>query len=216
MGFFVRVGLCVCLIAVAAAAEPASKTYEQWVAMAEAGDPATDFTALRKSYTASSKYDGYSSDYRDLRADIWKFAQAKDCKQLLALSQKALKGDYTLIEVHIHRKICLRSMGDAAGTQQEDFVISGLTRSLMGSGDGKSPQTAYVVMTMAEETMVDNFLELDQRQQALINKDGHNYDLIEGTNRDTGKPMAVYFNVDAMFGSLTKMLGGADGKDTGK
>ena len=196
------------LAAVPAQAQAAEKTYAELVAQAESGDLATDFTALRMAYVKSDGYDGYNNKYHDLYQPLWKAALAKDCNKVIAISDEALKSDYTLVSVHMARATCFKEMGDQARAEHEDAVGHGLAHSVFGSGDGKSTATAYIVITMDEEHLVEGNLHLDGDKQSLINEGGHSYDLIEGPNRDTHERIAVYFNVDAMFGSLMKIFGG--------
>jgi hypothetical protein len=194
---------------VAASAEPAAKTYEQLVAQAESGDPATDFTALRMAYAQSADYDGYGMASDGQRQAFIDAANAEDCPKAITFSEALLKADYTYPLVHLVRAVCFDKQGNAAHAQLEGAIFKGLTNSILASGDGKSTATAYVVVTMAEERFVLMHFDLDEKLQALVTEGGHNYDRIDGVNEKTGAKESLYFNVDAMFGSLTRKLGGA-------
>lgn len=189
-----------------ARAQTAPKPYADLVAQAESGDPATDYTALRNAYVVSGEYDGYSTKVHELYDVLWPAFQAKDCAKAIATSDEMLKIDYTLVTVHFIRSDCFKQMGDQARAGREDAIGKGLAHSLLSSGDGKSTATAYVVVTMAEERFVLGYLELKEEKQSLVNAGGHNFDLIEGTNTKTGEKASAFFNVDAMFGSLTRSL----------
>lgn len=209
MGFFVRAGLCALMLAlIPAAADPApEKTFEQWVAMAEAGDPAVDYTALRQAYVRSPGYDGYGMSWADKRKAFAANGESRDCAKGLALSADILKIDYTYTVAHLLRSVCLRQQGDLAGSEREKFIFRGLLQSVLASGDGNSPKTALVVFTMAEERFVLSYFDLTEKMQALVVDGGHNFDRIDAVEAKTGKPKTLYFNVDAMFGSLSRQLG---------
>lgn len=209
MGFFVRAGLCALVLAlVPAAADPGpEKTFEQWVAMAEAGDPGVDFTALRQAYVRSPGYDGYGMGWRDDQMELIKAANVHDCAKLFTIADKIRKADYTYPLLHLMLANCYHGTGDSARGEREHAIFVGLRESLFKSGDGKSIDTAYVVITMAEERFILIMNRLQETGQALLNKNGHNFDRIEAVNSETGEKAEVYFNVDAMFGSLTRKLG---------
>lgn len=189
-----------------ARAQSAAPSYADLVAQAESGDPATDFTALRNAYVVSAHYDGYGMKTLGMYDFLGPAFQAKDCAKVVATSDQVLKIDYTPVTVHFMRTDCFKQMGDQARSDLERAIGRGLARSLLGSGDGKSTVTAYVVVTMAEERFVLSFLELNVERQALLGDGGHKFDLIEGKNGKTGEKASVYFNIDAVFGSLTRAL----------
>jgi|ERR1700733_2278533 len=192
-------------------ADPAAETnaatsFEAWVAKAEAGDPSTDYTALRQAYVLSKDYDPYMGSSETLFMDAWKAFEAKDCDTALAKSEEALKINYTIGALHMVRSDCFKQAGDKVRSERELAIGKGLTDSLLASGDGKSVETAYVVVTMGEERMALTFLDLPEQEQSLLNDKGHMFDAITGVNRKTGKEQTAYFNVDALFYGLSKGL----------
>jgi hypothetical protein len=222
MGAWKTIGFVAVLAAafgVAAGAEEApNPDYEQLVARAEAGET-VDYTALRHAFVQSKDYDGYGSEMRPKFDELWPAFKAKDCAKVLAVSAEILKADYTLNAAHLVRGECLKLTGDASGAAREEAIGRGLLDSLRGSGDGKSIDTAYEVVTMAEERMLLSYLKLREVGQALIQSKGHQYDEITGRNEETGETRTVWFNVDALFLGSMRMfqkagLGGkpADGQ----
>jgi hypothetical protein len=215
MGVFARNMLAAALVlafvngAGAQTAAAPARTYEQWVAMAEAGDPATDFTPLRMTYMQSPGYDGYGMKSESDRQELVRASNAQDCPKGLSSSEALLKIDYTYPLAHLIRANCFHKQGDIERAEREYAIFEGLKSSLMGSGDGKAPATAFVVVTMSEERFVLILLNLDEQMQALVMESGHNYDRIDAVDTTTGEKKSVYFNVDAMFGSLTRKFGGS-------
>jgi hypothetical protein len=205
---WIRIGLGVVLLAAmpAFAAEP-EKTYEQWVAMAESGDPGVDYTALRQAYVRSPGYDGYGAGWRDAKAEFIRAANKNDCAKAMAAADAIRKADYTYPLLHLTLANCYHAQGDVEHARREQAVFDGLRESLFKSGDGKSPDTAFVAVTMSEEYFVLIWRELDPKGQALIHQGTHNYDRMEGVN-SRGDTEVLYFNIDALFGSLLRTLGG--------
>ena len=199
--------LAIAAFAVAAAAEPASvKSYAELVAQAESGDAATDYTALRMAYAASDDYDPYGTATGEKFNSIWPAFQAKDCAKVLPLADEMLKADFTLVSVHVLRSDCLRTNGDGARADREEAIARGLMASLKASGDGKSPKTAFVVVTMSEERFLLVGLGLHEEKQSLISDGGHVYDLIEGSNEKPDGPSSAFFNVDALFAGMARQF----------
>ena len=198
--------LAIAVFAAAAAAEPAPKSLADWVTMAEAGDAATDYTALRMAYAASEGYDPYGTATGEKFNAIWPAFKAKDCAAVLPLADEMLKADYTLVSVHVLRSDCLRTAGEAARADREEAIARGLMASLQDSGDGKSLKTAYVVVTMSEERFLLVGLGLHEERQSLINDSGHLYDLIEGPNEKPDGPKLAFFNVDALFAGMARQF----------
>lgn len=188
----------------AARAETPARTYEQWVAMAEAGNPAVDYTALRQAYTHSRGYDGYGASWSTVREAFVTAVNSRDCAKVIELSPQIQQADYTYPLLHVVRANCFHQMGETDNANRERDIFRGLSQSILSSGDGKTTATAYVVVTMAEERYVVAAQELEEHAQALVNAAGRNFDRIDGADTRTGENRTVYFNIDAFFGSLTR------------
>ena len=185
---------------------PSAALYAKLVGKARNGDMDTNYTALRLSYVQSDVYDPYSTRTRPLFEDTWQALTAKDCAGVIAKSNALLKIDFTRIVIHALRSNCFDQLGDAANASRELAIGRGLAASLLGSGDGKSPSSAYVVVTLNEEGFVLHQLGVKQEQQSLMNDSGHEYDLISGTDK-AGNPTSVYFEVSNLFAGLSREFG---------
>lgn len=185
---------------------PSAALYARLVGKASNGDMDTNYTALRLSYVQSDDYDPYSTRTRPLFEDTWQALNAKDCATVIAKSNALLKIDFTRIVIHALRSNCFDQLGDAANASRELTIGRGLAASLLGSGDGKSPSSAYVVVTLNEEGFVLHQLGVRQEQQSLVNDSGHEYDLISGTDK-AGNRTSVYFEVSNLFAGLSREFG---------
>jgi hypothetical protein len=195
-----------------AAAAADSPRYEDLVARAERGDTALDYTALRNAYAMSEGYDPYGMRSKALFSAAWKAFESGDCTTALSSARAMFAINYITIPMHFVVGDCLRRAGDAAGADREVAIGRGLADSLRDSGDGKSMKTAYKVVTLSEEGFVLTMLGFKEEQQSLLrDKDGHQYDLIEGKDEKTGEMRHAYFNVDALFAGMAKSLGLKEG-----
>lgn len=193
-----------CLLAQAALADPAPAAYAGLVAKAEAGE-SVDFTALRNAYIASPDYAPYSDDSRSLFVDAYKALEANDCAAATAKAKASLAIDYTNFALHGFLSECLARAGDPKGASREDAIRKGLLDSLLGSGDGKSVKTAYVVVTMSEERAILAINGVTEEEQALITSDGREFDQITGPD-EKGQKHTLFFDVSAPFTGLNRMF----------
>ena len=76
------------------------------------------------------------------------------------------------------------------------------------SGNGESPETAYVIYArdegtgVAKEYAILAYLGLRPGAQSLVNKGSKTYDMIEATDPRTGETRQVWFDIGKFFGKL--------------
>jgi len=73
----------------------------------------------------------------------------------------------------------------------------------LATGDGKTPQTAYVTISIPEERAILNFLRLTMVSQALVND--HYRDRFETVSQE-GIKQVIYFFPEAHYARLAKKL----------
>ncbi len=186
------------------AEEPSAALYAQLVAKAGAGEP-VDYTALRLFYAQTDDYDPYGATSGALFAEAWKAFQDKDCVTALAKSAAVLARDFTAIPMHAVRRSCLEQVGDGGGAARALAAAKGLAESLLASGDGRTVDTAFVIVTLGEERFVLAHFGLTQQGQALIGHAGKTYDEIDGVSK-TGGTGALYFDVTRLVEGMGRQL----------
>ncbi len=87
---------------------------------------------------------------------------------------------------------------DAAAKQHATVVA--LLHSIAGGHHGTGPDDAFNAVSIAEEYVMLDSLGWKSQGQALIPKDGHNFDALDVVAGKSGKAFTVYFNIDACFG----------------
>ncbi len=202
----------------AADIDPTSKEYRQQeaalyadlVAKVMGGDTSIDFTALRLAYPYTDDWDPYLARTTQLVTDSFAAMTANDCVTALAKSEAELKIDFTAISIHAIRAECFMRAGNQKQADLASAIGHALGQSLRGNFDGKSTDTAYVVISMREENFLVQAVGLRATSQALVRgKDGHFYDLISGTPAQRDAPASVYFDVTPIFaGQASRAAGG--------
>ena len=79
-----------------------------------------------------------------------------------------------------------RELGDTGKADFHRAVLNGLIDSILKSGDGKSPKTAWVVISVHEEYVVLQVLGFKPSQQSLLHQDDHSYDEMKVKNAQDG------------------------------
>lgn len=185
------------LLAALAGPAPAAD-YEELAAQARQGRTDVDYAALRAAYANSKSYDGYNTDLMSLRAPLQKAFAEGDCQNVIKQGDAILDKNYVYIDAHMMLDICHRRLGETGRADHHRSAARGLIQAIARSGDGKTPETAFVVISVGEEYTVLMTRGLKKVQQALINKDGHSYDLMTVQSQSGGTEQ-VYFNVDRVL-----------------
>lgn len=178
---------------VAAMADPAGD-YAALITAAKDGDPGTDYTAMRQAYAMIADYDPFGDKTNALMRDGQAAYVAKDCKTALEKFKAAIALNFTLSDAHALSADCLEQAGDKAGEAREEAIAQGLFNSLISSGDGNSPATAFRIVTMHEEGVILAVAGVNGTKKTVITTDQGPVEKIDITDQQTGKKGAVFFN----------------------
>lgn len=181
-------------------------TYDELVARAKAGDADVNYRALRNAYAESPRYDPYGSKVGKLQSEMFDAYGRADCAAVLAKAESILAVDFVHVDAHLLAGLCHGKLGNEEAMRRERAAARGLIDSILQSGDGKSEESAFVVIEVAEEYSMLRLLGLRPSNQALIHAQGHSYDRFETKANDTGQQAVVFFNVDRPLGVLEREL----------
>ena len=131
---------------------------------------------------------------------------AKDYEKALTNAEAILAKNYVDINGHFGCFAAHNHLGHAEKAAYHKFVFDGLLNSIKNSGDGKTKDTAMVVISTDEEYAFFNWLGLRVTAQALINEKGHSYDRMTVLDPKTNESVVYYFNIDKPFSWLDKSL----------
>ncbi|MGB9408591.1 MAG: DUF4919 domain-containing protein [Terracidiphilus sp.] len=181
---------------VAAQGQPSE--YASLLASLKAGKTEIDYTRLRLSYMDSPEYKE-AKDTSKSEDAMTEALNKKNYPEALKNAEAVLASDYVNIDAHYVALVANREMGAADQAEFHRAVFRGLVNSIRDSGDGKSPETAWVVITVHEEYVILRILGFTPAGQSLLNKDGHSYDVMKVKNAKDGTEQTFYFNVDIPF-----------------
>ncbi len=172
---------------------------------AKKSDATLDFKELRMAYTETSDYSPYGGD-RETRQRMFAALNAKEFDSAVESAEKILAKNFVEINAHFVAYVAHREAGRAEKATFHKFMFDGLVKSITGSGDGKSAETAFVVITTDEEYTLFNVLGLRPTGQALITQNGHSFDRMTATNPKTDETVVYFFNIDKPFNWLGESL----------
>src|SRR3989440_9499825 len=192
----------------AAAEKPVSQdqakkaaAYEAFLKRVKDGDKTVDFKELRMAYAESSRYSPYGGDSEAQKA-MFAAMRASQWDEALKQSAKILEKNYVDIDAHFGAFVANYEKGITDKADFHKFVVKGLINSITSSGDGKSMEKAFVVISVDEEYALLNYLGLRPAGQALLNDKGHSYDKMTAIDTKTNETFEFYFNIDKPFNHL--------------
>jgi hypothetical protein len=149
-----------------------------------------DFHALRMAYTRSPDYHPYAHPLEPverLRAAL----HTQDFPTALNAVQEMLEDSYCDIEAHMSADYIYLQMGNEKRSAFHRAFGQGLLHAIWGTGDGRSFETAFIVIDIQEEYLLCRLMGLVPRGQALTNHEGHWFDVLDMQSGDK-----LYFNID--------------------
>jgi hypothetical protein len=179
--------------------------YDALLAELKAGNTAIDFTELRMAYAESPDYDPYDVE-PDARESMLDALSERNYREALEDAEEILNRKFVDITAHIVCSIAYRELQNEQKAGYHRQIKEGLVRSILKSGDGKSLQTAMIVISTDEEYVILDVLALRPTGQALLHDKGHSYDRTDGIDPKTKRRTTLYFNIDKLFTSLDKTL----------
>ena len=175
----------------------AKKKYEALLEKAKRGEGPVDYSVLRLAYFETPDYSPLTGMmvYRSL----WGLAGQGNWDEAVKQAELVLDNNYVDVNAHMVAFIARREQKEEEKAAYHRRWAEGLLESIKSGGDGKSPQTAWHVISISEEYAVLRALNMRPVGQALINADGHAYDEMKVVDPRTNTESRFYFNVDKPF-----------------
>lgn len=165
------------------------------------------YLKLRLDYSKSAEYNPYDQDLRGIIGEYDKLMAQGKFTEAIEKAKEGLQKDKYNIQLLVSLASTYRRMGDIKNADAFREEWTGLADSIFISGDGKTAETAFIVISVAEEYAVLGILGLDcVGQKHVIVKDV-NFDILEVQDKKSGRKFDLYFNIDIPFKWLAKSMG---------
>ena len=203
---FFSLGLIIALSpATSYSMQESKSSYESLLERVKKGDPAADFTALRLAYADNPPKDAGGTD-PDASQSMFSAMREKKYGKAIEYAEKILKGKFVDINAHLVASVAYKEKGDPEKEKFHRYVADGLIKSILGSGDGKSQETAFTVISTEEEYVILRVYGLMPGSQSLMSANGHHYDRLDAVNMKTNEKVTLYFNIDRPYRVLENMF----------
>lgn len=174
--------------------EPAA--YAGLVDRLKAGDRTVDFTELRMAFTRTPAYRGMMmAAYQPL----WRTLNARDFEAAIRVADNVLKQNYAEPNAHMVAARAHRELGHDDLAAFHQFVVDGLLRSLVATGDGKSAESAYHAIDISEEYALFRSMNVTVKAQSMVGPpvDGRPIvDRVVVVDGVTREERVIFFSVD--------------------
>ena len=176
--------------------QKAEREYADMLGRVQQGDMTVDFRAFRiagalKSGPHASKLE------TEERAAFRNIMASGDWTGALDSAKRALERNYASPIAQYDAMAAYQALGKTAEAAAHEKILNALLDSIRQSGDGKSPETAYFVVTVQEEYMfLNRVLSVRATSQDWVRKDGHFYDRLAALDSSANRVGYLWFNAD--------------------
>ncbi len=160
-----------------------------------------DYHTLYYGQCFQDNYNPYGSDYKNLD-DFKKHYQAQNYEKALPFALDMLKNNPLDLQMIFKTLVCHHYVNDMESKAKVGHQFRNLLWVIFDSGDGRSAETAIVVMRVGDEYELMANMEVQNTSQALIGS----CDVMTLKENDLGIDK-LYFNVSKPLGAMAKMLG---------
>lgn len=170
-----------------------NESYDDMLKKVHQTDSGVSFREFRLAYADSPHYKPNADP--ELRKTMFGALSAKDYAKAAEVADAILKDRYVDIYGHQAAAIAYRELGDRAKASVHGSIARNLVQSIVESGDGSSPETAMLLISEDEESVILQALSLKMIGQELLDQNGHTYDRVETMEPGEGQ-VTLYFNLD--------------------
>ncbi len=188
--------------------------YPELLRRFEAADTTLSLEQIRHFYygmATRSEYAPYKMAKIDaLREAFEKDTPSKEDWEKAALEiDKELETNPTNIRFHLYKRIIYSNLYglDSERTTDAHNQVVMLLSAVTSTGDGRSKETAFHVISVADEYGIMDIFGLSPKMQSLVHGDhGQSYDVMEMEKNEYGLE-SMYFNITVSMDAMNKMFG---------
>jgi hypothetical protein len=174
---------------------PEDSAYLELVVEALRSPDSVDYTPIRHAYTRTSFCTPTIGD-ADMMTAMRKAYNEQRYDDVILYGEKIVKGHFVNSRAHMTLDMSYEKIGEQEKASFYYLIAYGLVQSILASGNGKSPETAYQVIAVLEEYVITDVLGYKVEEQTLIDHEGSSYDRLDVVKIKTNEKATLYFNVD--------------------
>ena len=177
--------------------------YSTLVRQLEARETNINYRDFRDSFLESKQFKSAADKKRELdslRKTMHELMTKAKYPDIVATAKKMLSIDYTDMEAHKILQQTYKILGDAPNQRKYHDIEFGLLKSIVKNGDGKTCETAWPVIQVAEEYFILEMLGAKLLKQSIDNSGPCDRMEVE---TDEGKKV-YYFDIRKVFKGYNK------------
>lgn len=180
--------------------------YSRYVKQLEAGDLDIDYQDFRFSFIDSEQFriaKKKSSEFDSLKKEMYLLMEEERFPEIIEIAKRMLTIDYTSLIAHKILRQTYKILKDTINSKKYHDIQFGLLRSIVNKGDGKTCQTAWPVIQIAEAYFIlDVVLDAEVRKQSIYRTEGFLCDKMEV--KEGKKKKTYYFETTKIFEGYKK------------
>lgn len=160
----------------------------------------------RIAYTQGASYDPYDTSWRDEANVGGKAFTSGDFVKALDHAEAGLKTAPFNINLLMLKSAALAKLDQPEKAAAVEARWQGIVDSILVSGDGKTPQTAFQVIAVDEEYGLLHLIGAQVLSQSLVPDGNSQYDAMKVRFNGSDKEVTLYFNVDIPLAWMNRQL----------
>ncbi len=166
------------------------------------GSPDANFGQLRRAFV-EWKRSGGKPEPHPKRADMVKAIQANNHEEAVKLAEEVIDSEFYNHNLFGAISDSYKALNNKKQADYYNDLFHRAQHGVFLSGDGKTAETAFYVVSIPEEYRVMNELGFKVTVQSLAVINGQAYDILSGKD-SKGNNVEVYFNICFFFSCETK------------
>ena len=126
-----------------------------------------DFFKLRMAYTGTENYAPYTDSEPSRTNEAFDRLKQKEFDKCLEIADGILNSNFTSLNGHYLAMACNFELNREDEGEYHRFVLKGLIDSIASNGDGRSIETAYTTISVAELRAFLQMMGLEVKKQSL-------------------------------------------------
>jgi hypothetical protein len=178
--------------------------YESLLKKVKKGNKDISFFDLRMSFTRSKEYKSSNPELDSLRKKMIKELNSKEYRNAITLADSILRNEFVDMYSHYTCYYAYSALGDSVKASYHMYLMDRLSNSVVESGDGKTKESAFLIISSNEEYFLIYIYKLQVNEKSFTNLNGEPIDVFKAIDPETKESFELYFNTSLMIDRMIK------------
>ncbi|TAL68884.1 MAG: DUF4919 domain-containing protein [Bacteroidetes bacterium] len=178
--------------------------YEYLLKRLKKGDMEINYFDFRMSFTKTRDYKPLNPALDSLRKKMIQNLNSKEYKNAVTLADSILKQEFVDMYAHYTCYYAFSALGDSVNAYYHEFIMDRLLNSIVESGDGKSKESAFLIINSNEEYFFIFIYKLKVIEKTFTNNNGEPIDVFKAVDPETKDSIELFFNTSLLIKQQVK------------